>query len=598
MHIQSDTVFFAEYLKKLPPAWVIDHFFSDTSGKRKILSSAMIEEVATESARPEALCRRFRSLDEENRLRCAVMYLCGGTGCAAVSAAGLDDPVVAAFLGYAARGPAGDVRIFGFPEFTDALREELVGVFGTAAQKKSATHHTAVWPWRCSNDIALIASFAGKNLLMKKRSGKFGSVLMQQIKRLIHTADFYKNDDLEVITRMVCSFCTARDLFSEDEEMFRCRCSAIALWLGLPLEERTREVETWFLKNCGGWNISLLKHLCGETGEVWLPTSVFPEEDQSTIREVLATLRFAGILEVRKHGTELCFTTVSQKQINTVPDAAPVVVMPDFTVILPQECLPETVYDAARFCRLESLDKVYHGTVDKGVVTEALAGGMKSERIIALLEEWNAPVNVLASVREWIREFFRVALSNGPLLITAEERVTGQIAAFPQLADYLEQIPVHAVFRIKPGTERQVTDLIRSLGFDERMPEIYSEQPSEEGFVLPFLQEPLQWRLVTENDPQSVAATPSFRGSKYGTGLKELDMSETVQVIDYAILTGQMLTFTYEGSPYVRKGTYTVTPVLCSKGGAEPLLDGQLKRLGTRKQFYIKKISSIGVVAK
>lgn len=66
-------------------------------------------------------------------------------------------------------------------------------------------------------------------------------------------------------------------------------------------------------------------------------------------------------------------------------------------------------------------------------------------------------------------------------------------------------------------------------------------------------------------------------------------MSETVQVIDYAILTGQKCTFTYEGSPYVRRGTYTITPILCSKSGAEPLLDGELQRIGTRKQFYIKK---------
>jgi hypothetical protein len=100
---------------------------------------------------------------------------------------------------------------------------------------------------------------------------------------------------------------------------------------------------------------------------------------------------------------------------------------------------------------------------------------------------------------------------------------------------------------------------------------------------------------VTDTEPVTGKSTPAIRGSKYGAAMKTLELSEVVQVIDYAILTSQQLTLAYEGSPYVRKGTYTLTPIVCSKG-VEPLLDAELQRTGSRRQFYVKKISAIGVV--
>jgi hypothetical protein len=596
MQIQPGSLQFTDYLKQLPPAWVIDHFFSGTTEKRKILSSAMIEEIAGECAEPAALCRRFHSLPEEQRLRCAAAYFMGTTGCATASAVGIDDPIVEAFLGYAARSPGGETRIFGFSEFASALQKEFTAALLKPALRESKTRPAAVWRWRSCNDIAMIATMAEKQLLLKKRSGKFGMVLLQQVKRLIHTADFYKNEDVETILRAVIGYCCLKDLFSDDEELYRCRPEVVAAWLAEPVEVRSREVGAWFAEHCGGWNIPLLRQLCSDAGHGWLSTCMFSGDDQRVVREVLVALQFSGLIEVRKIGTELCFTLAPPATSEPVQENFPVLFMPDFTVIVPQESLPETVYGIARFCRIDSLDKVYHGVIEKSGLTEALAAGMPDGLLMELLERWNAPVNIKASVQEWIREFFRVSLSNGQVLIVAEERVTDQIAAFPQLTACLERVSVHSVFRIRPGMERQVADVIKGLGFDARIPVLHPEYNSDAGpFTLVFPEEPKPWWLITENDPAALKNAPAIRGSKYGASLKSLDLSETVQVIDYAILTGQKLMFTYEGSPYVRKGTYTVTPVLCSKGGAEPLLDGELQRIGTRKQFYIKKISSIGV---
>jgi hypothetical protein len=241
---------------------------------------------------------------------------------------------------------------------------------------------------------------------------------------------------------------------------------------------------------------------------------------------------------------------------------------------------------------------VYHGAIEKETLIEAVNAGNSRSRIESFLREWNAPVNVVASVREWIREFDRVSLSTDPVLVCAEAAVADQISACEQLRPWLERIDVAAVFRIRPGGERTVRDIVRKLGFDERMPGhgMCRTDTTQGADELLAAAEPVRsWTLITDPEAAASQAGPAIRGSKYGAEMKTLELSDVVQVIDYAILTGQRLVLSYEGSPYVRRGTYTVVPIVCGKG-VEPMLDAELERTGSRKQFYIKKIAAIGVV--
>ena len=182
------------------------------------------------------------------------------------------------------------------------------------------------------------------------------------------------------------------------------------------------------------------------------------------------------------------------------------------------------------------------------------------------------------------------------MLLTGDENVAAQVAAFEELQPFIEKVPVHTLFRIRPGCENSVRDVVRKLGFDDRMSRLNrQDDPVTEHDLLQDIQDTVEWALIVEGEPDTVRPSPAIRGTKYGAELKELELSEVVQVIDYAILTSQRLAFSYEGSPYVRKGIYTITPILCSKG-AEPMLEGELQRTGTRKRFYLKKICAIGVV--
>lgn len=601
MFIRPGTLQFTDYLKQLPSAWVIEHFFSDGAAQRKILSSAMIEELERDFMVPQELERRFSGLESDEQLRCSLMYLAGAMGVASEADGGLDDPIVASFLGYGARDEAGRLRVFGFESFEPLLRPLIVKtVIASATRSVDHTSNTH-WNWGCCNDIAIIASLAASRILVKKRSGRVGVAVLQQIRKLVHTGEFNKNEDIESLLRIVCGYGSSEGFILEDEEGFRLVKDRFEEWLGHPIAELVESVCTWTRDNRCTWNMDLFEAICSEAGRDWLSSAVFSPCDEVTVREALGALKFVGMVDVRREGNDLLF----RRSGGAVPTAQgqtgshPVVIMPDFTVVIPQESLPETVYDFSRICRIDSFDRVYHGTIDKGYLTEALSSGMKPQRIVSLLEWWKAPANVVESVREWIREFERLSLPQESVLLAGDEDVRWQIEGFSKLSALLERVEAHAVFRIKPGCEQTVREMVRKMGFDERMAPIgnadSSEGASPEQEPVALFESTPTWSLVTEKESPETRKSAPVSGSKYGAQLKTLDLSETVQVIDYAILTGQRIVFTYEGSPYVRKGIYTVTPHLCSKG-VEPLLDGELQRSASRKQFYVNKISSIGVV--
>ena len=60
-------------------------------------------------------------------------------------------------------------------------------------------------------------------------------------------------------------------------------------------------------------------------------------------------------------------------------------------------------------------------------------------------------------------------------------------------------------------------------------------------------------------------------------------MSDLFHVLDYAVLMGQLVIFEYRGSPLVRKGTYTVSPLNVEKS-PEPFLDAQVMPKKAKKK--------------
>ena len=321
-------------------------------------------------------------------------------------------------------------------------------------------------------------------------------------------------------------------------------------------------------------------------------------EDRPQASDTLRVLHWTGLVETGTAGPETLFKSAGERPVGvaqhaTGPQGTGAMVLPDFSVVISQEARPGLLYRFARLGAFQSLDRVYKAALDRDILNDSLAHGLDGETMVGWLAEWQAPSNVLTTVREWIREFNRLYIAETPLLVAADEKVAYQVGAYEPLRRLLSPIPAHTVFRIKRGCEEEAQQIIAGMGFDCRMPDPdrgrvdeaagAESGPDENG-----------WEPVVRTEDDASANSVTMRGKKYGAGLKKLDLNETIHIIDYAILTGAELEFEYDGSPLLKKGVYTVTPVSCTKGG-EPMLEATTGEGNRKKHFCVRKICAIGV---
>ena len=580
---------FFDYIRMLPSSWIFEHFLKKNNTLRRILSSSAIQDGVRHFSQTDALRRRFESLDSSKRLQCSLVYLQGASGLLAAQS-GVDylkDPLVRSFLVYVACNKSGVVRYFGFPEFEPVLRPLCADTIAGAGAVRDTIAKVTLAASRQVNDIATVAVLALHGLLAKKKQGGLTRKALYTIARLTHEGS-------EGLANLLIYCGLQTRILRENAERYSLSGEEFEAWLSRPADHRCAEMVRCASMFAGSWCVELLHETIRRAGGAWLSCGIFPERERSAAIDTLRILRWAGLVEFSRAGSGAVFGAVREK-VKVMPSKknGGVVVLPDFTAVIAQEASPEHLYGFGLIGTLQSLDRVYKGAIDRRILNDSLATGLRGETIIARLAEWQAPANVIATVREWIREFYRLYVTEGPMLVTADEKVAFEIGSYGPLHGYLEPVPVHALFRIRRGAEAAVKEILGNIGFDYRMPYrdgvVIDEKKS--GETSGGLYE--AWEPVVDAPRESPKPVLSLRGKKYGAGLKVFDLNETLHVIDYAILTGQELMIDYGGSPLLRKAVYTMTP-LSRTAGAEPLLEGTLNG-GRKRQFSIRKISRIGV---
>ncbi len=592
---------FDAYIRMFPSAWLFDHFLEPGRDTRKILSSNALADRVAAFSEPAGLQRRFMELTEAEKRLCALAYLFGESGLPVPEKSDyLSDPAILSFLVYAARDSAGAVRYFGFAEFEPSLRPLMAQTLLDAEPPREVVEATASSrPEHCLIDITAVMVLALQGVLDKKKQGGLTKNSLLKIGRLTHDTfpGFSVQDRADCMTR----YAQSSGMIVENETGFRCRGGVVEEWLSRSPESRIGELSRFIVGYAGGWSMELLAAIC-RAGERWLPLALFPEQARQEALKTLLTLQWAGIVDCAGAGDEIFFGAQrcgeaalphpgeSESGRPAAQTGAPaIVVMPDFAAVLPQEISSEELFHFGRVGILHSLDRVYKGAIDRSTLNDSLARGLDGGTILAWLAGWNTPANVVETLREWIREYYRLYIADDPMLITCDEKVTYEIASYEPLAGLVERVPAVAVFRIKPGAGESVRKVLTGMGYDFRMP---TPEPPAQG--LPEAPSPSARAI----DPiVSATGRPSdtmvLKGKKYGSGLKALDLNETMHIVDYAILTTQEVTIDYSGSPLMKKGLYTFLPVAVS-GGAEPLLDGS-ESGGKKRQFFIRKIVRIGV---
>lgn len=585
---------FTDYIKKLPPQWVIEHFLKGSEGPRKILSSSMIEDAVRKFGTPEALCKKYLQLPFDLQYRCAQVYLSGDHGVTLKVSNPFDDPLLLTFLTYAAISNDGTVRIFGFTQFEKHLQPELIKVLQKVSVAEQVPPPSETFPWRVLNDIATIAGLCFQGSIVKKRDGGFNRASMNLLKKLLSTGALNTKKS-EYVYSVAIAYLQKKKMVIETESDYRLVLPLFSKWLTEKVSGRLHDIESFCFEYSGGWNRELILALINSSNN-WISYRIFPEQDQQEAIDVLYALWFSGLIDLQHKGEEIVFSKTKYVEKKSVEKKQEIVVMPNFSTIIPQEVDPAELFRFNELGLLQSLDRVYWGKISKQVILNSCTRGIDSAQLLEKLSSWKAPLNVLETVREWIREFLRLYITDQSILVSSDEKVTMQINSYDPIRSFLEPVRAHAVFRIKKGSEDKVREILQNLGFDTRMP---GQDKSAES-IEPVPQETetqlaTVWKPITEVEKPTEQTPSPMRGTKYGSELKVLDTSEIVHVIDFAILTGGVVSFDYEGSPYLKQGIYTVKPLSFQKG-IDPAFEGEVTRTKSKKMFYLKKIRKIGVI--
>jgi hypothetical protein len=182
--------------------------------------------------------------------------------------------------------------------------------------------------------------------------------------------------------------------------------------------------------------------------------------------------------------------------------------------------------------------------------------------------------------------------------MVSDPAVFQQLSHLDMLRGLIAPIPLAGVLRIKPGHEIEVRQILSSLNFDTRAPLQWPEDDGaahEESLADGVERTDGDAELVTRELEQTRTVRRGPAIGKYGADLKELPPTEMDHVIDYAIIMGHRLRFDYEGSPWVKRGEYTIVPESFTKG-ADGSVEGEDVRTGTRKRFLRTRIKAIGVL--
>ncbi|HMA63630.1 MAG: hypothetical protein ACM31E_01155 [Fibrobacterota bacterium] len=590
----SGIVRFTDYLKMLPPAWVFEKFVrAGESSARKILSSSMIDDAAATFVDENVLKEHFCSLSDTDQLACALVYMCGDYGFRVTDFSGFENPLIVSFLVYAGSNAENEVRLFGFHEFRKPLLSHFVNVIVRMCPPAEIVDAVSVWNYQCINDITMIVTLAAQNYLKRRKNGSLVRAGITQLRKVVEMYHSVKNDQDDYITKIMLGYCLNERLLYQSDTEYLFNKPAYSLWNALDRDEKYKSIRMYALEYNGGVWLQLIEAILVQN--VYLSTELFPSYLQDEIFEAFASLVFTSDVAIRKVSSGYVFC--KSLPVTQIESQAPgVIILPDFSVIIIRECNTNDLCIFTQVGAINSFDKVYKGKVDKTVLCDSLSRGTDGASIIDWLTRWSAPSNVIETVKEWLREFYRLYITDLNVLISSDEKVTFQINSFEPFRKLIQPVSAHALYIINRGEEQNVRSILSSLGFDYRM----SGQGTEVTSLVSAEKEEqtvkAKWIPFVETRPEEID-NQSMRGTKYGTELKNLDINETVHVIDYAILTGQQLSIDYEGSPYIKEGLYTFKPHNCEKG-IDPVVEGEVLKTKSRKRFYIKKIRKIGVVSK
>jgi len=603
---------FADYIRQLPSATVYECLLLPRGLHRRIISSSLIDELQKRYATAEAAAQRYAKLSDQARQAVALAYLTGSDGLSAEVSAQVRTELLHSFLVYLARDPGGAFMWMGFDDFEGLLRPHIVKTLCACAQEVDGGQYSGGQEGEKTpilRDFAVVCACAFQGRLRTTHTGNLERCSAAQLKKLLHglpsgTTFESKEADRKAIINLLINYGLERGVLTLDGEVYRASIRGGDRWNSMTEAQQCDDFMDFARIAGGAWRIGLLHDILSAC-DGWLCLDIFPEAGRERACKVLRIFCYAGLITAVRHGGKLFFrrnVAVAAGQTRSGEECdVPVTILPDFTAVIPREIPPRFLFSFSQIGRLTSLDQVYTAAVDRETVNSSLSRGIDAATLLEILKQFNAPENVAATVREWIREFSRLSMRHEHIIISADEKTSRQIDNYDPMRTLVQPLEnVDKVYIVRRGQEKYARDILVGMGFDPR--------PA----MSEFDEAPLECRQQTFPDPseetnsrepvvdfavgEKKQAVGDVRSGKYGSELKILEPNEIYHVIEYAILMGDAIKIDYEGCPRTRKGIYKIVP-LAVRRGKDACLEAEAASTKKKRVFDVHRIKRIGVEA-
>ncbi|MFP4417227.1 MAG: hypothetical protein ACOC41_07840 [Chitinivibrionales bacterium] len=597
---QAQPLLFTDYLKKIPSSFIFKHLLGDRGLKRRIISPSLLDDVKDSFSTVESLQKRFDELSDEARVLCAQAYAFGRRGVAAPESRFLFDELIESFLVYGAEDDVGNRFLIGFDDLADQLLPMITAVLLNNQTDEFTDPLHPVWVYQCLNDCVVFISLAGRAMIKLTQQGKLARGSLQQLERILQgfspANEPSRNEkNRKELMHLLMAYLRENNIIYEEGKLLLPDYARVLSWNDKGLKQRWEELFRFFMEQMGAWRLEMLDCAQQQIGEEGFCLGNFGQERESA-EQVFRILYYFGYIEAGKtrHGHHRAWRKRTLEPFEQIERRIrqTVILMPDFSAILPPDSSPQDLFTFSLFGQYTNFDQVYKGMIDKTILHDSLSKGFDADSIMEYLDAWNAPDNVRITIREWIREFSRLFMSDRTLIVSNDPKTSMQLQSYEPLKKYIEPVTSDMVFSVKAGTERQVRDMLQAMGFDTRF--AYQQEKRHEEFRIVEKQKQYCLTPIFQTEEESEPSVRPMSVGKYSTELKELELGELFHVIDFAILMGYQLRFEYEGSPSIPEGEYTVVPRNLHKG-MDPAMDARQVGTVTEKRFDVRKIQRIGV---
>ncbi|MBD3319873.1 MAG: hypothetical protein GF350_02130, partial [Chitinivibrionales bacterium] len=516
---------FEEYIRQLPNDLVFQKLIKDSSLSRKILSASMLADIAGTFSREKDIQRRFDNLSPRARYDCACAYLFKNQGLPAPENLDFNDELLASFLVYASQGASSTRYYYGFDSFAEPLSGRIASVLiehhGTDHIPAQSTA-TALLPVHCLNDFIVVCIFATRGLLKKTKNGALIKTSQSSLHKLLNSPYISSSGNYDKTIRLFLEYGLEKGILSFYNNAYVCNQPPLMQWLQSQLTTLHNDFAEYCFTQSASYPV--IDRICHAAGKPWIRSGEISSTAGVSAHDVLLPLYRCGFVQAAKHENECYFSRSelfdagSGGEHTAAPDDA-VVILPDFSAIIPGEIQPRRLYDFSRIGTLLALDRVYKGKLDKKVINDSLSEGTDERRIIACLTKWNAPPNVVETIKEWIREFSRLFITSGSIVALRDKKTGNQLSSLESISDSLEPLDAIKVFRIKDGHENYVYSKLTELGFDPRIPSV-TVPPARS--MNPYAEDTHPRRKpITRFAEQKEDPSLDVKVGKYGSGLKK-----------------------------------------------------------------------------